>query len=262
MKLIFALAAPLFLSACVTMGGVETLNIHDKSRMNVGTEVFKAEKLPAPTVLVLHGCGGVDSHHREWARQLQAWGYNAVVVDSFGPRFHANGCLKPFTVPPLQRSIDAHHVAKWAKQQEWSTQKVGAIGYSHGGMTILHAASKEDPQREMGEAHIDSAVAFYPYCSNTYQFLSRAIPTQIHIGTADNWTPSGLCPGLARNWKMEESYFEYKGAHHGFDRISTDIVTMGDAVGGSPAPRILRYDPEANKTARQRVKDFFERTLR
>lgn len=262
MKAASALIAPLFLSACVTMGGVETLEIHDKSRIKIGTEVINAEKLPAPTVLVLHGCGGVDSHHREWARQLQAWGYNAVIVDSFKPRYVASACEKLTAVTGLQRAIDAHHVAKWAKQQEWSTKKVGAIGFSHGGNTVLHIVTKEDALREIGEAHIDSAAAFYPYCASMYFFSTRAIPTQIHIGTSDNWTPAGLCPGLAREWKMQDNYFEYQGAHHGFDRIGQDFTVQGQDGGMVISTKILRYDPESNKLARQRVKDFFDLTLR
>jgi dienelactone hydrolase len=40
----------------------------------------------SPAVIVLHGCGGVDYHHRKWAEQLVEWGYVALIVDYFSPR--------------------------------------------------------------------------------------------------------------------------------------------------------------------------------
>jgi dienelactone hydrolase len=37
-------------------------------------------------MVVLHGCSGVVPHDRVCAQQLVAWGYIAVLVDSFRPR--------------------------------------------------------------------------------------------------------------------------------------------------------------------------------
>lgn len=251
------------LSACVTTGGgVDTVNIHNKSATQVGTQIFKAEKLPAPTVLVMHGCGGVDQHHLDWAKQLQAWGFNAVVIDSFRPRSVSSACTKAMSVTPLQRAIDAHLVAKWVQGQEWSQKKVGAIGFSHGGWALLHAATKQDPQRELGASYLTSAVAFYPYCGSSFNFFSRAIPLQIHMGQDDNWTPATICKDLARNWGMSDNYFEYANAHHGFDRLNTDLFVDGTGTSGPIAKRILRSNPDANKAARGHVQAFFEKTLR
>jgi dienelactone hydrolase len=263
MKSFSVLSASLMLSACVTTGDrVNTLDIHNKSVTQIGTEVFKANKLPAPTVLVMHGCGGVDQHHREWAKQLQEWGFNAVVVDSFGPRFVSSACTKAMSVTPLQRAIDAHLTAKWVMSQEWSERKVGVIGFSHGAWAALHAATKQDAEREIGASYLASAVAFYPYCGSSFNFFSRNIPLQIHIGKDDNWTPATMCKDLARNWALGENYFEYKSAHHGFDRINTDQSVQGTADSGPTRMRILRSDPEANTAARRHVRTFFDTTLR
>jgi dienelactone hydrolase len=263
MKFITTLTATFMLSACVTTGnGVDTLNIHNKSVIQVGAEVFKAEKLPAPTVVVMHGCGGVDQHHIDWAKQLQAWGFNAVVLDSFKPRGVSNACTKAMIVTPLQRAIDVHLVAKWARDQPWSEKKVGAIGFSHGGWAVLHAATKQDPEREIGASYLTSAVAFYPYCGTSFNFFSRAIPLQMHIGKEDNWTPATICKDLARNWNMSNDYFEHVNAHHGFDRFNTDLFVQGTGASGPIENRILRSDKDANIAARGHVKHFFEKTLR
>lgn len=261
MKYSAVLSACFLLSACVTTGGgVNTLDIYNKSVTQIGAEVFKAEKLPAPTVLVMHGCGGVDQHHLQWAKQLQEWGFNAVVIDSFKSRSVSSTCTKVMNVTPLQRAIDAHLTAKWVMTQEWSQRKVGVIGFSHGAWAALHASTKQDAEREVGASYLTSAVAFYPYCGSSLNFVNRSIPLQIHIGGDDDWTPASLCKDLARNWDLDANYFEYARAHHGFDRINTDQRIPG--TDGAIGMRTLRSDPEANNTARRRVRDFLEQTLR
>jgi dienelactone hydrolase len=261
MKSSAVLSACFLLSACVTTGGgVNTLDIYNKSVTQIGAEVFKAEKLPAPTVLVMHGCGGVDQHHLEWAKQLQEWGFNAVVIDSFKSRSVSSTCTKVMNVTPLQRAIDAHLTAKWVMAQEWSQRKVGVIGFSHGAWAALHASTKQDAEREVGASYLTSAVAFYPYCGSSLNFVKRSIPLQIHIGQDDDWTPASLCKDLARNWELGANYFEYVSAHHGFDRINTDQRIQG--TDGAIGMRTLRSNPEANKAARRHVRDFFDQTLR
>lgn len=260
-KPLAVLSACLLLGACVTTGGgVSTLNIHNQSVTQIDAQVFKAAQLPAPTVLVMHGCGGVDPHHLEWAKQLQDWGFNAVVVDSFKPRFVSSTCTKVMDVTPLQRAIDAHLTAKWVMTQEWSQRKVGVLGFSHGAWGALHASTTQDAQREIGASYLTSAVAFYPYCGSSLNFVGRGIPLQIHIGGDDDWTPASLCKDLARNWDLGANYFEYARAHHGFDRINTDQRISG--TDGAIGMRTLRSDPEANRAARRRVRDFLDQTLR
>ena len=45
-----------------------------------------------PAVIVLHGCGGPDTHHERWAERLVSWGYVAVVINSFSSRGFGNIC--------------------------------------------------------------------------------------------------------------------------------------------------------------------------
>lgn len=262
MKSFAILSTSFMLSACVTTGGrVDTLNIYNKSPIQIGAEVFKADKLPAPTVLVMHGCGGVDAHHLQWANQLQQWGFNAVVIDSFTTRSVSSACTKVMNVPPLQRAIDAHLAAKWVMSQEWSEKKVGVLGFSHGAWATLYASTQQDAEREIGASYLTSAVAFYPYCETTLNFLSRKLPLQIHIGQDDDWTPATMCKDLARNWNLGENHFEYERAHHGFDRLNTDQSVQG-TDGGALRMRTLRSDPQANRAARGHVRQFFDKTLR
>src|SRR5207253_6723 len=62
---------------------------------------------PFPAVVVLHGCDGVGRHDRLWARQLAAWGYVALIVDSFRPRGMITVCNHGMLVPPQLQALDA-----------------------------------------------------------------------------------------------------------------------------------------------------------
>src|SRR5712664_2551226 len=67
---------------------------------NARAELFApAGAGPFPAVVVLHGCSGVVRHDRIWGQQLTAWGYVAIVVDSFRPRGVTTVCNQGMLVP-------------------------------------------------------------------------------------------------------------------------------------------------------------------
>lgn len=231
---------------------IESVEIHNKKTVKLDVEVFRVNSMTAPTVVILHGCGGVDPHHRQWAKQLNEWGYNSVVVDSFSSRYARSVCQKPFSVTPSQRAVDLQFTAKWINQQPWGKSKIGVVGFSHGAWTTLYAVSKNEILREVGTSAISSAVAFYPYCDSSRIFDSPAMPIQIHIGNLDTWTPSTMCTDLSRNWNITDNLFVYPDAHHGFDRLNTNIVV---------ANHVLKSNPDANSTALSKTKEFLYNTL-
>jgi dienelactone hydrolase len=70
---------------------------------------------PRPGVVVLHGCDGVGRHERLWAQQLAAWGYVALVVDSFRPRGVATVCNEGMLIPPRLQAQDAFAAAAYLR---------------------------------------------------------------------------------------------------------------------------------------------------
>ena len=231
---------------------IESVEIHNKEKIKLKVDVFKISSENIPTVIVLHGCGGVDQHHKEWARQLNAWGFNSVILDSFSSRNERAVCQKPFSVTPSQRAVDLHHTSKWIAEQPWGKGKIGVIGFSHGGWAALYAVSKKEIAREVKTSNITSAVSFYPYCDNSRMFDSPGIPIQIHIGNLDMWTPATLCSDLSRHWNISNDLFIYPDSYHGFDRRNTNISVQG---------HILRSNIDSDSTARERVRNFFNLTL-
>jgi dienelactone hydrolase len=211
---------------------------------------------PNPTVIVGHGCDGLKSNPAllDYAKVLNSWGFNAVFYDSFQSRGLSGGaiCSKAMRIPPEYRSKEAQEAAKWIKQQPWHTGKVGYLGISHGGSTAIHIGMLSPKINE-----ISATVAMYPSCSwvvlglpfqdpegrsNSRGYFMK-IPTQLHLGSKDDWTPPYEC----KKDMMNAELFEYEGATHAFDLNVPDRTVFGYRVG---------YDRKATLESRERIKKF------
>lgn len=178
-----------------------------------------------PAVIVLHSCAGVTPSVADWARALNAMGYAALVVDSFTGRGVQEICTGHTSVNPGSRLADlfrAHEVL--VTHPRVDPQRVGVLGFSHGGWVTLWASQGWYQRRFMrGSVRPPVAfAAFYPAGCNV-QLLDEAdvrAPVRIFQGTADDWTTIDHC----RNWVdrrraagHDVSLVEYPGALHGFD---------------------------------------------
>ncbi len=118
---------------------------------------------PFPGMLVLHGCSGVGGHTREWADRLASWGYLAVVVDSLGPRGLKSICGRKDLLPG-ERAADVREALAAVREMPGvDSARMGMIGFSHGGSTVLKAV--QSPPGEWGPGGAPrAAVSFYPWC--------------------------------------------------------------------------------------------------
>lgn len=210
---------------------------------------------PFPAVVVLHGCSGVDYHHRAWAKQIKEWGYIALIVDSFGPRIVDRVCGKSFRVSALERAADSYGAAIYLKQLPYvNHENIGLIGFSHGGWAGMRAVQKNFAYSvNMETIPFKAAVLFYPSC-NSRQHQDITIPTLILIGSKDDWTPADRCVELDK-WVTPPEMLElvvYEGAYHDFDRPRPNRTYLNHT---------MRYDVEATEDAKERTKAFFDRHL-
>ena len=216
---------------------------------------------PHPTVIVGHGCDGLHSNVAlfYYAKVLNSWGYNAVFYDSFQSKGLSGGfiCQKPMRISPEYRAREAQEAAKWIKQQPWHTGKVGYLGISHGGSTAINIGMLSPKINE-----ISATVAMYPSCSwallgfpfqdpegqsNSLGYFMKT-PTQLHLGSKDDWTPSYECKRDMRNAEL----YEYEGATHAFDLNVPDRVMFGHGLG---------YDRKATLESRERIKKFLLKNM-
>lgn len=208
---------------------------------------------PFPAMVVLHGCDGVGPHYRTWARRLQAWGYAALVVDSFGPRSVREVCGEGRRLDPSARAADAFRAAAWLRTRpDITASEIGVIGFSHGGWSVLKAVLADAVAVSGGPAFA-AAIAYYPGCEAPGAPL--ATDTLILIGDADDWTPVGRCQRwvehVNRNGRSLVLHV-FPGALHGFDTTVPVHAYAGHQVGG---------DPQAAPASQAEVRSFLAARL-
>lgn len=100
---------------------------------------------PFPIVMMMHGCGGPRPFIEDMAQVAANAGAAALVIDSFAPRrisrmaAFATVCTGA-RLQGRERAGDLYAAIAWARTQSWvNANKIAAMGWSHGGWTILDA---------------------------------------------------------------------------------------------------------------------------
>jgi dienelactone hydrolase len=211
------------------------------------------------TVILLHGCSGPSAHGENFAGQLAGENFNAVIIDSWAYRGAKGGhttasVCSTYAVKATDRLEEVYKVIDWVKTQPWHQGTINVLGWSHGGMVAL-AASKNGAKKG-----ISKVVSFYPGCVNRFDYINPTVPTQIHIGKDDDWTPAFLCRSLYKGLFTDNPYgeiFEYEDAHHGFDGISGGTIP-GIGHDGRVGPRTIRVNHDAKILSYARVFKFLK----
>jgi dienelactone hydrolase len=213
-----------------------------------------------PAIMVLHGCGGPDTHHKLWAERLVSWGYVAVVIDSFSSRGFGNICKRTFSVTPEMRVSDIYGTAEYLRKLPYiAKDQVGLLGFSHGAWTIMKAVQVKYQLKLFG---VRAAVAYYPYC-NPKLDDKIDVPLLVLIGEDDDWTPAPLCRELqaAISKVTPVEMIFYPGALHAFDRLQGVTEVRGWSVGGGVKKHKIGGTPKVAEDSFMRTREYFARTL-
>ena len=231
---------------------------------------FAAATSPAPAIAMFHGCGGaydksgaLSRRMREYADLFNGLGMHVLVVDSLTARHEKELCAQRSgtrRVTQANRRLDAlGAIAYLADRADVDAKRIGMMGWSHGGSTVLSASNLH--HRDVAAAIVKPAfaIAFYPGCeSDLKRGYSPAAPLLMLVGQLDDWTPSAPCVALAKSvTEIRPEIVVYPGAWHGFDsdapvRLRKDVPNgvnpgQGVHVGGNPAAwrasrdRIVRF---------------------
>jgi dienelactone hydrolase len=228
---------------------------------------------PFPTVIALHGCGGLGGHsepvqprYRDWAELLLKAGDAVLLPDSYGSRELGPQCrVKERPVRAnRERVADIMASRQWLVQQPWAARdRISLLGWANGASALLWAVR---PQLSSRAAQPDfrSAIAFYPDCRVASGLgWSARVPTLLLIGAKDDVSSSPACRQMidgARGRSALARIVVYPGAYHDFDRANLPlhaIAATSDAAG--PERGHLGTDTEARADAQRRVAEWLAR---
>lgn len=230
----------------------------------------------APAMVLLHGCGGPgapggapDARARALAERLLAAGVHVLVLDSFTPRGEREICTQRVgtrRVTQLQRRRDALGALAWlAAQPGVDAARLGLLGWSNGGSTVLAASNLRHPEVAAAPVRPALAVAFYPGCeAERDRGYVPAAPLLLQLGADDDWTDPAPCQALAAAVPAGAAPVAidlYPGAVHGFDGPGP-VRHRADVPGGVRPGQGVRVggDPSAREASRRRVEHFIRTT--
>jgi dienelactone hydrolase len=231
-------------------------------------------------VMLLHGCGGpyqadgaLSARMRSYTQRLNELGWSVLVLDSLTPRGERELCTQRAgsrRVTQANRRLDAWAGLTWmAAQPNVDANRLGMIGWSNGGSTVLAALQADRfASRPEGVPVPAFAVAYYPGCMELQRVRQRPVaPLLMQLGQSDDWTPAQPCLDWAQELKdaqgLRDADLEvalYPGAYHGFDgegpvRLRRDVPNgvnpgQGVHVGG---------DPQARRSSQERLSQWLLR---
>jgi dienelactone hydrolase len=227
---------------------------------------------PFPTVIALHGCGGLAGHsepvlprYRDWAEQLVKAGNAVLLPDSYGSRELGPQCrVRERTIHARrERVIDIQAARQWLMQQAWvAPDRVSLLGWANGASALLWAVRPQSSHNAGPDFR--SAIAFYPDCRISAGLgWSARVPTLLLIGAKDDISSPPACRQMidgARGRSALTRIVVYPGAYHDFDRANLPLHAIsGTSDAAQPDRGHLGGDPEARADSQKLVAEWLER---
>jgi dienelactone hydrolase len=237
-------------------------------------ELFKPDgNGPFPTVIALHGCGGlsgrsepIQARYRDWAEQLLKGGNAVLLPDSYGSRELGPQCRvkERHVMARRERVADITASRQWLVQQPWAAHdRISLMGWANGASALLWAVRPQSLSRN-AEPDFRSAIAFYPDCRISSGLgWSARVPTLLLIGAKDDISSPPACRQMidgAHGRSALTRMVVYPDAYHDFDRANLPLhAAAGTTDATMPERGHLGTDPEARADSQKRVAEWLAR---
>lgn len=237
-------------------------------------QLYKPEGAgPFPTVIALHGCGGLSGHsdpvlprYRDWAERLLKAGNAVLLPDSYGSRELGPQCrVKEMHVKARrERVTDVAASRAWLMKQSWVVRdRVSLMGWANGASALLWAVRPQSAARDLGP-DFRAAIAFYPDCRISAGLgWSTRVPTLVLIGADDDVSSPPACRQMVEGAHGRSALARivvYPGAYHDFDRANTPLhAAAGSNDAAAPERGHLGTDAEARAESQKEVAEWLAR---
>jgi dienelactone hydrolase len=243
------------------------------SGLTLHAQLYKPEgDGPFPTVIALHGCGGlggqsepVQSRYRDWAEQLLKTGHAVLLPDSYGSRELGPQCRvkERRVLARRERVADVNASRQWLLQQPWAARdRISLMGWANGASAVLWAVRPQSSARGI-EPDFRSAIAFYPDCRISSGLgWSTRVPTLLLIGAQDDVSSPAACRQVvegARGRSALAQIVVYPGAAHDFDRANLPLRAIAGSDAALPERGHIGTDADARKDSQRRVTEWLAR---
>lgn len=229
----------------------DILAARDLPAITLGAQLF----VPAgpagsrwPAVIITPGSGGVNPSMLIHAQKLTDAGMAVLLVDPFTARGVKNTIADQEQFSFAASTYDVLAALKALEaQSDIDASRVGAMGYSRGGIAVLQAAITPLADRVLGpRLRLKAVLAAWPWCG--YQFApAQTAPTAVHfaLGDSDNWVSPLQCQAYFNAMKPlnpQVSHKLYKGGNHGLG-YGVPLQELPQAVKALNAP-IVYFDAQ------------------
>jgi dienelactone hydrolase len=183
---------------------------------------------PVPAMILKHDSSGLTGasgdNIRAWAKQLNAWGVAAFIVDSFGPRGVTSTTADQTVLPQWADLADSFNALKLlAADPRIDKSRIGIMGWSRGGMIAMIAAL-ETARRAVLSAdgpRFAAHIVFYGSAATQYRdSATDGAPLLFFHGEADDYVALASVKESAA-WIQGKgdavTFITYPGATHAFD---------------------------------------------
>ena len=234
-------------------------SISPRASLTLHAQLYKPDgDGPFPTVIALHGCGGlggqsepVQSRYRDWAEQLLKTGHAVLLPDSYGSRELGPQCRvkERRVLARRERVADVKASRQWLLQQPWAARdRISLIGWANGASAVLWAVRPQLSSRGT-EPDFRSAIAFYPDCRISSGLgWSARVPTLLLIGAQGRRQfAAGLPPDGGRRPRPQRA-----GADRGLSRRASRFRPRQPAAAGDRRlrRRVARTRPYRHRCGR------------
>jgi dienelactone hydrolase len=191
-----------------------------------------------PSVVLLHGSGGIGGNIPGWVAALNAIGVAVLIVDSFSGRGITQTITDQSLLSSFSMMLDAYRGLEFlARQPQIDPTRIAVLGFSKGGFAALYSSMRRF-QKMWAPPGLEFAasVAFYTRCDARLLDDENVSdhPIRLFHGATDDYVPVAPTRVYVERLRQAGKNVQltvYEGARHVFDNpLNPDVLWVPDAA--------------------------------